>query len=109
MPADITVGGTATAVLHEWTGSGGTGLEVAPVGPVVYDSSDDTVATVDANSGMVTGVGVGTTTIHGTDNGNTLHASDNITVHAPAAISATLVITPTATKTLPTQKKPAKE
>lgn len=106
MPADILIGGTATAVLHEWTGPGGTGMEVAPIGPVTYASSDDTIATVDANSGTVTGVAPGVATITGTDAGNSLNASDTVTVAVPVAISATLVITaPVAGKSLPKQQR----
>lgn len=111
MPADILIGGTATAVLHEFTGAGGTGMEVAPIGPVAYDSSDTTIATVDSVSGAITGVAVGTATINGIDNGNGLTASDTVNVHAATAVSATLVITPAAVtvaggpKSLPHQKR----
>lgn len=105
MPADILIGGTATAVLHEWTGPGGTGMEVAPIGPVTYASSDATIATVDPNSGVVTGVGPGVATITGTDAGNSLNAADTVTVSVPVAVSATLVITPAAAgKSLPRQR-----
>lgn len=108
MPADILIGATATAVLHEFTGPGGTGIEVAPIGPVTYTSSDSTVATVDPNSGLVTGVAVGTATITGSDAGNGLSAADTVTVQSPVAVSATLVITPTAVASgaLPRQKHP---
>ena len=94
MPASLVVGKTATAVLHEWTGLGGTGTEVPPIGPVAYASSDSTIATVDMTSGLVTAVAPGTATITGTDAGNSLSASDSVTVTAPTAQSATLVITP---------------
>ena len=111
MPADILVGQAATAVLHEFTGAGGTGMEVAPIGPVSYTTSDSTIATVDATSGAIVGVAPGTATITGTDAGNSLTASDTVNVHAAVAVSATLVITPTpvaaaaGTRSLPFQKK----
>lgn len=112
MPADILVGQTATAVLHEFTGPGGTGMEVAPIGPVAYSSSDTTIATVDPVTGSITGVAVGTATINGVDNGNGLSAADTVNVHAAVAQSATLVITPTPVATgtggkqsLPHQKR----
>lgn len=94
MPADIAVGQTATAVLHEWTGPGGTGLEVAPIGPVSYSSDNASIASVDPNTGLVTGMAAGTANITGTDAGNGLSASDSVTVSVPVAVSATLVITP---------------
>lgn len=112
MPADILVGQAATAVLHEFTGAGGTGMEVAPIGPVSYTVSDATIATVDAVSGAIVGVAPGTATVTGTDAGNGLTASDTVNVHAATAVSATLVITPTpvavgagGSKSLPHQAK----
>lgn len=93
MPATLPVGGTAIAVLHEWTGPNGTGSEVPPIGPVSYSSSDSAVATVDPVSGLVTAIAPGTVTITGTDAGNGLSASDTVSDTAPVAASATLVIT----------------
>src|SRR5215467_10738355 len=52
----LDVGKTATALLREWSGPGGTGTEVKPIGPVSYTSDDPTVATVDGVSGVVTAV-----------------------------------------------------
>ena len=95
MPASIVVGKTATAVLLEWTGPGGTGTMVPPIGPVSYTSSDPTIASVDPVTGIATGVAAGTVTITGTDAGNGLNASDTLTVTAVlVAVSATLVLTP---------------
>lgn len=94
MPADILVGQSATAVLHEFTGPGGTGMEVAPIGPVTYSTSDNTVASIDPTTGNIIGVAPGTATITGSDAGNGLTASDTVNVHAATAVSATLVITP---------------
>jgi trimeric autotransporter adhesin len=95
MPATLPVGSTATATLVEWTGPNGTGSQIAPIGPVTYSSSDPTIATVDANSGLVTAVAPGTATITGTDAGNGLSASDSVSDTPLVAASATLVITPT--------------
>jgi hypothetical protein len=95
MPATLTVGQTATAVLHEWTGTTpGTGTEVKPIGPVSYSSDNPAAATVDSASGLVTAVAVGSANITGSDAGNSLSAVDSVTVNAPVAQSASLVITP---------------
>lgn len=97
MPATLAVGKTATAVLHEFVGPNGTGQELPPVGPVVYSTSDATIATVDPASGLITAVAAGTATITGTDGGNKLAASDTVSdtpPPPPVATSATLVITP---------------
>jgi hypothetical protein len=98
MPATLTVGQTAVAKLHEFAGVGGTGVELNPIGPVTYSSSDATIATVDPVSGMITAIAPGTATISGSDAGNSLSASDTASVIAavPKAVSATLVITPNA-------------
>jgi len=94
MPATLVVGSTAVAVLHEFSGLNGTGAELAPIGPVSYVSSDPSVATVDAASGLITAVAAGTATIVGTDAGNGLSASDSVSDTPLVAQSATLVITP---------------
>jgi hypothetical protein len=94
MPAVLTVGQTATAVLHEFTGPNGTGTDIKPIGPVSYSTSDATIATVDAASGLVTAVAAGVATITGTDAGNSLSASDTVSDTPLKAQSATLVITP---------------
>lgn len=93
MPATLPVGKTAVAVLHEFDGLNGTGNELKPIGPVTFISSDPTIATVDANSGLVTAVAPGAVTITGTDGGNSLTASDTVSDTAVVAQSATLVIT----------------
>lgn len=92
MPAQLTVGQTATAVLHEFVSQGG--AELAPIGPVSYTSSDPTIATVDPASGLITAVAAGTATITGTDAGNSLSASDSVSDQPLTATVATLVITP---------------
>lgn len=94
MPAQLAVGKTAVAVLHEFDGLNGTGNELAPVGPVSYTSSDPSIATVDSATGLVTAVAAGTVTITGTDAGNGLSASDSVSDTPLVAQSATLVITP---------------
>jgi hypothetical protein len=95
MPAQLSVGQTATAVLHEFVAVGG--AELAPIGPVSYTSSDPTIATVDPASGLITAVALGTATITGTDGGNNLSASDSVSDQPLVATVATLVITPNAT------------
>lgn len=95
MPAQIQVAGTATATFLEWSGAGGTGVQVPPVGAVTYSSDTPAVATVDPNTGIVTGVSAGTANISGADAGNSLTASDVLTVVAappPVAVSATLTL-----------------
>lgn len=96
MPATILVGKTAQANWQEWSGPNGTGDKLPPAGPVTYQSSDPTVATVDQNSGLITGVaatgGSASATITGKDSSNTLVASDVVTV-VETAQSATLTIT----------------
>ena len=97
MPVTLTVGQSATAKLHEFSGLNGTGTELPPVGPVSYTSSDPTIATVDLATGVITTVAPGTATISGSDAGNGLSATDTVSVQAappPKAQSATLVITP---------------
>lgn len=94
MPATIHVTGNgASSLFQEFTGPNGTGAPVKPIGPVTFASSDPTIATVDPNTGRCTAVAVGTTTITGTDAGNSLTASDTLTVVADTAQSATLTLT----------------
>lgn len=92
MPATIAIGKTATAVLQEFVVAGGPA--VPNVGPVVYSSSDPTIATVDPSSGLVTAIAAGVATITGLDQGNSLTASDTVSDTAPVATVATLTITP---------------
>jgi uncharacterized protein YjdB len=95
LPANITVGGTATATYMEWSGPSGTGTQEAPVGTVSYASDTPSVATVDPVTGICTGVSAGTANISGVDSGTSLSASDVLTVTAappPAPVSATLVL-----------------
>ena len=95
MPATIQVGGHgAVFVFTEFTGPNGTGSIINPVGIVTYATSDPSIGTVDA-SGNVTAVAVGTCNIVGTDPGNSLTASDVLTVTASSVVaqSATGVLT----------------
>ena len=98
MPATITVNGTATATFLEWSGPGGTGVQVPPTGAVAYSSDNTAVATVDANTGICTGVSAGTANISANDAGLPapgLPASDVLTVTAappPTAVSSTLTL-----------------
>jgi hypothetical protein len=91
--ATIVVGKTAQAVWQEWSGPNGTGDKLAPAGPVSFTSSDSTIATVDATSGLITGMAIGSATISGTDSTNNLSASDTVTV-VEVAQSATLTVVP---------------
>ncbi len=91
MPVTILVGKTAASTWQEWSGPNGTGDKLAPAGSVTYMSSDPTIATVDLNTGIATGVAVGAVSIAGTDTANNLTASDTLTV-IETAQSATLVL-----------------
>jgi hypothetical protein len=94
MPVTIHLTGKgASSNFQEWTGPNGTGVNVKPIGPVTFTSSDATIATVDPATGAVSAVAVGTATITATDAGNSLTASDAVTVIADAAVSATLALT----------------
>ena len=93
MPATILVGKTANAMWQEFSGPNGTGDKLPPAGPVTFQSSDGNVASVDPNSGLVTGMALGTAAITGTDQANSLTASDSVTV-TETAQSATLTIVP---------------
>lgn len=95
MPANIQVGGTATATYLEWSGPSGTGTQEAPVGTVSYASDNTSVATVDPVTGICTGISAGTANISGVDSGTNLSASDVLTVVAappPPPASATLTL-----------------
>ena len=93
MPATIHVNGNgAVAAFTEFDGAAGTGNMVPPIGPVTFASDNTAVATVDAN-GNVAAISAGTANISATDAGNSLTASDVLTVTAAPAVSATLVLT----------------
>lgn len=92
MPATIQVGKTASSSFLEWSGPNGTGTQEAPVGAVTYSSDNTAVATVDPATGIATGVSAGTANISGTDAGNSLTASDVLTVSIGPAVSATLTL-----------------
>lgn len=92
MPATVLVGKTAQANWQEWSGPNGTGDKLPPAGAVTFSTSDGNIATVDPNSGLCTGVALGTATISGVDAANNLTASDVLTV-AEVAQSATLMLT----------------
>ena len=82
------------AVFTEFDGLNGTGNKVPPIGPVTFTSSSPATAIVDPNTGSLTYVAAGTTIITGTDAGNSLTASDTLTVTANVAVSATLTLVP---------------
>jgi uncharacterized protein YjdB len=79
-----------TAALVEFDGPDGTGNVVAASAAPSYTSSDPTVATVDAATGQLAYLKVGTTTIAGLDSGNAMTASGVLTVGAGLPVSATL-------------------
>jgi hypothetical protein len=83
-----------TALFQEWSGLSGTGIVVPPIGTVSYASDTPTVATVDPASGQLAYISAGTATISGADSGNTMTASDILTVSAALAASATMTLTP---------------
>jgi hypothetical protein len=53
----LTVGKTAQATAHEWSGLAGAGVELPLAGAISWVSADPTVATVDPASGLITAVG----------------------------------------------------
>lgn len=87
MPVNLNVGQTATAVAHRFKGT----TEIPLLGAPTYVSSDPTVATVDAASGLITAVAEGTATITGADTDG-LSGSDSVINAVPQTIQ--LVITP---------------
>lgn len=93
MPAQANIGQTGTAVLKEFTGPNQTGVDIKPIGPVVFSSSDPTIATIDPASGVFTAVAAGTVTLTGLDQGNSLSASDVLSDQPVVAQSAQLVLT----------------
>lgn len=93
MPASIAVGKTATAVFTEFDGPNGTGNVLTPIGAVTFASDNSAVATVDPTSGIATGVSAGTANISASDAGNSISASDVLTVTGNLAQSATVVLT----------------
>lgn len=90
----ILVGQTIQAIYTEFDGPNGTGNVVPPTGLVGYTSDNTAVATVDATSGICTGVSAGTANISASDGGLPppgLPASGVLTVSAAAAaVSSTL-------------------
>jgi Immunoglobulin domain/Bacterial Ig-like domain (group 2) len=78
------------AILIEFDGPNGTGNQVASVGPTSYTSSDPTVATVDPNTGNLTYLKQGQTTITGKNSGNGMTASGILTIISGVAQSAVL-------------------
>jgi hypothetical protein len=82
------------AIFVEFDGLNGTGNKVPPVGTVTFSSSNPATASVDPNTGSLAYVAAGTTTISATDAGNSLSASDTLTVIASTAVSATLTLVP---------------
>lgn len=94
MPATIGLSsGRAQFVFTEFDGPNGTGNVVPPIGVIQYASDNSAIAIVDA-SGLVTALSAGTVNISGTDPGNGLTASDQLTVSSTGgkAVSATGVL-----------------
>lgn len=92
MPLSVALNSNgAKAVFMEFDGLNGSGKPVDPIGPVVFTSDNPAVATANPDGSLVL-VGVGTATISATDGGNSLSASDVLTVTAPMAKSATLTL-----------------
>lgn len=81
-------GSPAGVGFQEFDGANGTGNQVAPIGPMSYLSANPAIVSVDAN-GLLTAVAVGSAEVTATDTGNSLAASDTITV-VDVAQSATL-------------------
>jgi hypothetical protein len=93
MPLTVKLADVAgTAAYQEWDGPNGTGNHVPASGTVTYSSDDPSVATVDAHTGQLAYVAIGSTTIRASDSG-TLPASDVLTITSNGA-SATLTLNP---------------
>lgn len=95
MPKTVVSGGTGQAAFHEWSGPGGSGVELPLAGAVTFSSDNTAVATVDPATGAIASVGPdGVANISGVDAANGLTAADVFTVLTPPppAQSATLVI-----------------
>lgn len=90
--ATLRVGQQGNPVYQEWAGPNGTGDKLPSAGPVVFVSSDPSVS-VDSNSGVITGVAVGNSTITATDATDNMVAKTSITV-VEVATSATLDYVP---------------
>lgn len=97
----LQVGQTAQAVFTEFSGLSGAGVALPPAGAIAFVSDDPTVATVDSSTGLVTAVAVSKkdangavipVKITGTDQVNSLSASDFVSDTPVVAQSATLVI-----------------
>lgn len=86
----LTVGQTANATAHEWSGPNGTGVELPLAGAISWVSSDPTIATVDPTSGLVTAVAAGQATITGTDAANGLTGSGIVSDQPVVAVSLTV-------------------
>jgi hypothetical protein len=96
MPLTIVVGQQFQAVFTEFSGPNGTGSIVPPVAVPSFASDTTGVATIDPVSGLGVGVSAGTANISGADSGDSLVASDVLTVQAASptgAVSATITLT----------------
>lgn len=95
MPLTVHINDTpGSASFQEFSGAGGTGIVVPPVGAVTFASDNTAVATVDPTSGLLAYLSAGVANISGSDAGNSLTASDVLTVSAATAVSAVLTLTP---------------
>lgn len=87
-PATLALNGNGGQYVQtEFDGPNGTGNQVANIGPMSYASDDASVATVDAATGVIKPVAVGTCNVSATDAGNNLTSTVALTV-TDAAVSA---------------------
>jgi hypothetical protein len=89
MPVTLEVGKTATAVAHRFKGT----VEIPLLGAPVYSSSDPSIATVDASSGLITAIAEGTATISGADTDG-LSGSDSVTGQITQTIQLVITANP---------------
>jgi len=98
MPLTVHVNDTPGKALYtEFAAPNGQGQVVPPKGPVLFASSDPTVATVDPSTGQLAYLKAGTTTISANDQGLDapgLPASDVLTVTDAVAVSSVLTLNP---------------
>lgn len=86
MDITLLVGQTTVASLVEFSGLNGTGDELPNVGVIDFESSDPTIATVDAQ-GNVNAIAAGSAEITLTDEGNNITNFGTVTVNAAAEVA----------------------
>ncbi len=95
LPASSTIAANGTHDLnYEYYDQTGTKVDLPQGATIAWTSSDTTKITVDASTGMITAVSAGNSdiTVRATINGNTISATQTITVTAPMTVPARIEI-----------------